>query len=288
MLRVCLFTAAEAEAAAPPPEVEKKKTKKVKRVALSVASKGGGISTQEMMEAQEAEGNMAHMDKLIAETSAAMNDLESSIYSLRDAISTRLSDYIVETDKESLSSKLTAMEDWLYDEGFDAEKSVYETKLKEVKGLFAAAEARSIEADNRPPAIEMLERAIDVYTKFAASDSEEYAHIAAEEKQKAATEAAAAQAWLAETKASIEACAKTVDPPVKAADISAKATSLSSVCDPIMKTPKPLPKEPDPLPAADPPPLEGEAAAEPKADEAAGDPPTEPAPGPKTDNMDVD
>lgn len=236
------------------------------------------------MDAQEAEGNMAHLDKLIAETSEAMNLLESTIYRLRDDLSGRLSAYITDADKEGLSPKLTAMEDWLYDEGFDADEATYEAKLKELTALFTAGEARALEADNRPDAVAMLERAIDVYTKFAASSDEEYAHIAPEEKQKAATEAAAAQAWLAESTAALAAAPKTEDPKVKAADISAKATSLSAVCDPIMKTPKPLPMEPEPAPAAEPPKAEGEAEApkegEPEAPKEEG--------GAKPDNMDVD
>ena len=55
--------AAAAEAApAPPPEPEKKKTKKVKRIALGVASKGQGITPQELIDAQEAEGACARLE----------------------------------------------------------------------------------------------------------------------------------------------------------------------------------------------------------------------------------
>jgi len=238
------------------------------------------------MEAQEAEGNMAHMDKLIAETSEAMNALESNIYSLRSAISDRLSAYLVDADKEAFGAKLTAMEDWLYDEGFDADKATYEAKLKELTTAFAGGEGRALEADKRPDAIAMLERAIEVYTKFATSSEEEYAHIAADEKQKVATEAAAAQAWLSESRATLDALAKTADPPIKAADISAKATALSSVCEPIKNTPKPLPPKPEPAPAAEEPAAaaEAEGAAEPAAEGA--EPKAEG--GAKPDNMDVD
>lgn len=38
-----------------------------------------------------------------------------------------------QADKESLLSALTAMEDWLYDEGEDCGKSVYVAKLDELK-----------------------------------------------------------------------------------------------------------------------------------------------------------
>ncbi len=38
-----------------------------------------------------------------------------------------------QADKDSLLSALTAMEDWLYDEGEDCGKSVYVAKLDELK-----------------------------------------------------------------------------------------------------------------------------------------------------------
>jgi len=276
---------AEGEAAAvPPPEPEKKKSKKVKRVALSVAAKGSGITPQELMEAQEAEGNMTHLDKLLAATAEAMNALESAVYRYRDEISTRLSSYIAEPDKESLSSMLTKMEDWLYDEGFDAEKDVYDGKLKEITDQFKGPEERVKEAELRPEAFKALETAIELFAKFAASADEAYAHIAPEEKTKVGGEVAQAQAWLAETKAKLDGLAGTVDPPLKAAEISAKAAELDKICRPIMNTPKPTPMESEPTaaPAAEGEgvPAEGAPAAEaPAAAAAAG---TDP------DNMDVD
>jgi len=159
---------------------------------------------------------------------------------------------LVDADKETLGSKLTKMEDWLYDEGFDAEKAVYEAKLKEIKADFAGSEARAFEADQRPDAVQKLEKAIEEFTTFAASADEAYAHIEAEDKKKVAAEAASAQAWLADAKSKLDATAKTVDPPVKAAEIVAKYTELAKVCDPIKQTPKPTPMEAEPAPAAPP------------------------------------
>merc|ERR1719399_765686 len=180
-----------------------------------------------------------------------MNDLESSIYSLRDAISGRLSDFLVEASKEKLGSKLTAMEDWLYDEGMDAEKGVYEDKLKELRTAFAAGELHASEASARPEAFDALAQAIEKFSSFAASQSEEFAHIGTEEKQKVASECAQAQTYMAETKAKLDALEKTAEPSIKAAEITAKANALSAVCTPIMNTPKPLPMEPEPAPSAE-------------------------------------
>eukprot|EP00908_Phaeocystis_cordata_P011024 Transcript_21867.p1 GENE.Transcript_21867~~Transcript_21867.p1 ORF type:complete len:820 (-),score=464.81 Transcript_21867:172-2631(-) len=287
--------AGAAEAAPPPPadpapeataEPPKKK-KKIKRIALKVDQKQVGMSAKEMMDAQEAEANMAHSDKLVQETSDAMNELESYVYAMRDSISTRYSKFATEQEASSVSSKLTAVEDWLYDEGADTTKAVYVAKLEELQGDVAAIILREREADERPEAFKALEAALAKYTAFAASTEEEYAHIEKEQKDKVAAECAAAQALLAGWMGKVEGLAPTADPPFKAAEVSAEAAKLSASCEPIMRTPKPLPKvEPAPAPA------EGEAAAAAEG-EAAADAPAEgadaPAPAPAApDNMDVD
>merc|ERR1719160_2429029 len=133
----------------------------------------------------------------------------------------------------------------------DVDKATYEAKLKDLESAFAAGNAREKEASFRPDYIAELEKAIDKYSSFAASQSEDYAHISTEEKQKVASECATAQAWMTETQTKIESMKKTEEPPVKASEISAKASSLASVCQPIMATPKPAPVLPDPPPAAE-------------------------------------
>ena len=75
-----------------------------------------------------------------------------------DALPTATSDnsdiYVpTDSDKEKLSALCTSMEDWLYDEGLDVEKAVYDGKLKELTGEFAAGEEREKEAGLRPDAV---------------------------------------------------------------------------------------------------------------------------------------
>jgi len=271
-----------AEAAPEPP----KKKKKVRRIPLKVDSKSPGMSEKEMMDAQEQEANMSHADKLVTETEDAKNDLESFVYSIRDQLGTRYQKFASEAEHSTMSSKLTAMEDWLYEDGEDEKKEVYVAKLAELKADVAPIILRENEADERPTAFKKLEAAIEKFAAFVASTDEEYAHIEKEQKDKAAAEVEAAKTFLAEMQGKVASLAPTADPPIKAADVSAKATALEAVCDPIMRTPKPVPKveaAPEPAPAAEgeaAKPAEGEAAAEAPAPAAEG--------GSVPDNMDVD
>jgi len=271
---------AAAEAAEAAPEPEKKKTKKVKRLPLTVVPKGSGITPQALMEAQEAEAQMALQDRLIAETAEAMNALESAIYSYRDDLSMKLSSFLSGSDKETLGAMLTKMEDWLYDDGFDAEKAVYQAKLKEVVDAFAPANGRASESEDRPGAIAELQAQIARFTSFVADTSEAYEHIKAEDKEKVSAESKQAEEWLAGVSAKLEGLVLTDEPPVKVAELKAKTTALIGACEPIMNQPKPPPPKPDPVPAADAPATDAPA-------EGAEGAPAEPTP-PQPDNMDVD
>ena len=228
----------------------------MKRVSLKVDARGAGITERELMEAQEQEAQMALQDRLLAETAKAMNDLESYVYEMRDALSTRLSAFVAESDKEALVAQLTAMEDWLYEDGMDVDKATYEAKLAELTVKVGPVVERERECDARPVALRALHAAVDKFAAFVASTDEAYAHIDSAEKEKASKEVDAAKAFLADAEAKLGELPKTSDPPVKCADIDARAASLAAVCEPIERTPKPVPKV-EAAPAAP----EGEAAA---------------------------
>jgi len=271
----------------PPAEPEKKKSKKqVKRIPLNVNSKPVGMSNTELMEAQEGEGKMQILDRIIRETADAMNALESRVYSMRDDMSTRYASYATEAEKEKISKMLTETEDWLYDDGFDAEKSVYEAKLKDLTVMCDPIVLREHEATDRPEAIGALAKAIERFEAFVVSTDEAYAHIEQEEKAKVGTATGDAKAWLAEMERKLDGLDKTADPPFKAAELTARLKTLEGTCDPIMSKPKPIPK-PDPTPPPAEPAKEATDAPPPDEGAAAEPPPAEPSPT-KPDNMDVD
>ena len=135
--------------------------------------------------------------------------------------------FATEEEASSISAKLTAVEDWLYDEGAEATKAVYAAKLDELKADVANIIAREREADDRPQAFKALEAALAKYAAFVESADEEYAHIEKEQKDKVSSECSAAQAWMADLQAKLEGMAPTADPPFKAAELTAKVAELS-------------------------------------------------------------
>lgn len=65
-------------------------------------------------------------------------------------------------DAEKLQALLTKTEEWLYDEGEDVEKKVYDAKMAELKKLGDPVQERHREYENRKSAFDEFDRAIIV------------------------------------------------------------------------------------------------------------------------------
>ncbi|KAJ5832640.1 hypothetical protein N7474_000951 [Penicillium riverlandense] len=118
-------------------EEQPKKTRKVKKQVrkgdLPIVSGTAGIDQATKESLTERENAMYMEDKLVAETDEKKNELESSIYELRDKIDGVYSEFASDEEKDKLRAKLTDVEDWLYEEGEDTTKSVYVSKMDEIR-----------------------------------------------------------------------------------------------------------------------------------------------------------
>ncbi|CAI7631502.1 unnamed protein product [Penicillium bialowiezense] len=114
-----------------------KKTRKVKKQVrkgdLPIASATGGFDQATKEAWTERENAMYMEDKLVAETDEKKNELEASIYELRDKIDGVYSEFASDEEKEKLRTKLTDTEDWLYEDGEDTTKSVYVAKMDDIR-----------------------------------------------------------------------------------------------------------------------------------------------------------
>ncbi|KKK20043.1 heat shock protein [Aspergillus ochraceoroseus] len=116
---------------------QSKKTRKVKKQVrkgdLPISSGTGALEQTVKDSFIERENSMYMEDKLIAETDEKKNELESTIYELRDKLDGIYSEFASEEEKDKLRAKLTDTEDWLYEEGEDTTKSVYVAKLDDIR-----------------------------------------------------------------------------------------------------------------------------------------------------------
>ncbi|KAJ5332484.1 hypothetical protein N7541_002290 [Penicillium brevicompactum] len=118
-------------------EEQPKKTRKVKKQVrkgdLPIASATGGFDQATKEAWTERENAMYMEDKLVAETDEKKNELEASIYELRDKIDGVYSEFASDEEKDKLRAKLTDTEDWLYEDGEDTTKSVYVAKMDDIR-----------------------------------------------------------------------------------------------------------------------------------------------------------
>lgn len=120
-------------------KAEKPKMRKVKKQSrkgdLPLSAGTASLDQAAKDQMAERENQMIMEDKLVADTEHQKNELESFIYELKEKIHGVYSDFASEDEKNKLQAKLETIEDWLYDEGEDATKAVYVSKIEEIRSV---------------------------------------------------------------------------------------------------------------------------------------------------------
>ncbi|KAL9613457.1 MAG: hypothetical protein Q9167_002002 [Letrouitia subvulpina] len=118
--------------AEPKPKTRKIK-KQVRKGELPLSSGTASLDEATKNTAAEKENSMFMEDKLVADTEDKKNELESYIYELRSKIDDVYAEFASDEEKAKLREKLEQSEDWLYEEGEDATRSVYIAKMDEIR-----------------------------------------------------------------------------------------------------------------------------------------------------------
>ncbi|KAF3072486.1 hypothetical protein TsFJ059_001060 [Trichoderma semiorbis] len=158
------------------------KTRKVKKQVrkgdLPIASGTASLDASSKTALTEKESAMVMEDKLVADTEEKKNELEAYIYDLRAKLDEQYADLSSEDEKSAIRAKLESTEDWLYDEGDDATKGVYVSKMEEIRALAGPVVQRHFEK------VEAERRAVQERV-----EAEQAAKRAAEEEARKAAEA---------------------------------------------------------------------------------------------------
>lgn len=265
-------------------EAPAEKKKKIKRTNLDYTeSKPLDWTDAEVSKFTDTEYAMRATDRIVQETSDMRNDLESYIYDMRDKITTdsSLGAYVTQAEKDQFLKKNEETENWLYEDGFDADKAVLAGKLAELKLLGGPAQKRASEATARPVAVASLQKNVEKYKKWLADAqaNDNFAHITPEEFSTCHKKCDEVSNWLYEMLDKQGALAQNIDPAFSATEVGLKSKGMTNVCNPIVHKPKPKVVEPpkeeakpadapaaDADPAKDPSPMETEEAGEKKED----------------------
>jgi heat shock protein 4 len=226
-------------------KVEKKK--KIKKTLMEYSeSRPIDWTKAEIDKEFEAEVAMTNADRIVRETSDMRNELESYIYDMRDKIISEreLANYCTEEEKMAFSTALETAENWLYEDGFDAKKSVYSEKLSGLKKMGNPIEFRQSEAAGRSNAIAVLKRTVEKYTSWLNSSEgeEQYSHLTHDEFSKCHEKCDEVSSWMYDMMDKQGSVPMNGNPVVTVAEFNAKAQELTNTVSPIMHKPKPKPK----------------------------------------------
>ncbi|XP_033967366.1 heat shock 70 kDa protein 4L [Pseudochaenichthys georgianus] len=194
----------------------------------------------------EYEHQMIIQDKLVKEQNDAKNAVEEYVYDLRDKLCGIYEKYITEEDSNRLTLLLEDTENWLYEDGEDQPKQVYEEKLDALKRLGQPIQDRHREQEDRPRAFEELGKKMQLYMKIVDSykqKDERYLHLSAEEMSTVEKCVNESMGWMNSMMNAQSKLGITQDPVVKVAEIIFKIQELEDVCNPVINRPKPSVEE---------------------------------------------
>ncbi|KAF9948831.1 adenyl-nucleotide exchange factor sse1, partial [Mortierella alpina] len=244
---------AEADAENPDAPLTRKVKKLVKKGDLPVVSATTALDRAVITELKEKEMEMIASDKLVVDTEMAKNTLEEYIYDTRSKVSGgAYKDFVDPANKDQFVQDLNDAENWLYDEGDETTKSVYNAKLSELHVVGNPIIHRYREAEARPNAARELRETINQLMAQATSTEEKYAHIPEEEKNSIVEKCSKAQTWI-ENKEERQSMTKKYEVPViTSAEIRKQRDELIYFATPILNKPKPKPVVVEPTPEATP------------------------------------
>ncbi|KAF7369015.1 Heat shock protein [Mycena venus] len=273
-----------ADGAAPPPP----KKKRVKKKDVPFIASTSSMDKAAVEALREQENAMHAADKLVMDTEDRKNALEEYVYDMRAKLDERYSAFVQAEEKAKLLVALQEAEDWLYtEEGEDATKSAYVTRLDALKVLGDPITFRYQESEKRQSVIAQLRETLDNYMAQATSGDEKYSHIDEKDKQSVVEKVATVQKWLEDQIVRQAERPKNVEPVLKSAEIGKKRDEVIYFATPILTRPKPKPPVvPGSTPSGTPgtqTPKTGKDTPEPTAD---GNAKAEEAPGPS--EMDID
>uniref|UniRef100_A0AAQ4R3Y9 Heat shock protein 4 like n=1 Tax=Gasterosteus aculeatus aculeatus TaxID=481459 RepID=A0AAQ4R3Y9_GASAC len=194
----------------------------------------------------DCEHQMIIQDKFVKELNDAKNAVEEYVYELRDKLCGIYEKYITLDDSNRLTLMLEDTENWLYEEGEDQPKHVYEEKLDALKTLGQPIQDRHREHEDRPRAFEELGKKIQLCIKFVDSykqKDEQYLQLSAEEMIAVERCVSDSMVWMNSRMNAQSKLGITQDPVVKVADIIGKIQELEDACNPLMNRQRPTVEE---------------------------------------------
>ena len=162
---------------------ESSKIKLVKKGELPFSIQTCSLSKATLDKYVELEASMYEADKLVADTENAKNALEEYIYDMRGRLEGDLNEFVDENLKQGFLQDLSKLESWLYDLGWNETKSVYLSKLQDMKAIGEPIVKRKHEFEEYSHLVQKYLTTAEMLLTQLSSVEPRHDHIPSEERK---------------------------------------------------------------------------------------------------------
>lgn len=181
---------------------------------------------------------LAQKDKERMMLEEAKNTYEAYIYHIRNKLSDdeeTINKVTSEEQREALRKSAEDAEEWMFDEGFNADLETYQNKYKELSTPAEAAFFRAAELTARPKAIDALTKKLDKVVELMKKWETTMEHITEEERKEVLDKVDEAKAWIEEKVKAQEEADPTTEPVFKSEDVPGQTKKIESIVSKLMK-----------------------------------------------------
>lgn len=176
----------------------------------------------------------------------AKNKYEGYIYYIRNKLiddEEDINKISSEEQREALRQSGEEAEDWMFDEGFNADLATYEAKYEELSAPAEKVFFRAAELSARPKAVKALLSKLDKVQDLMKKWETTMTHITEEERKEVLDKVEEARKWVEDKVAEQEKADQTADPVFTSEEVPGQTKKIESIVGRLMKKPKPKPEK---------------------------------------------
>jgi len=183
-------------------------------------------------------------DRILLEESK--NKVESYIYHIKNKMADNedeIAKVTTEEQRRTILAMASEAEDWMYDDGYDADLSTFDAKYVELSEPAETIFFRLSELTKRPEAIRALNNKLHKVEDLMAKWESEKPQVTAEERESVMERVSEARKWVADKVDAQAEVALSEAPVFNSADVPLQTKKIESLVGKLSKRPKPKPVE---------------------------------------------
>lgn len=203
-------------------------------------------SEEIMAESKAKLDELARIDKERMMLEEIRNTYESYIYLIKNKLSDfedEIAAISTEEQREALLKSASEAEDWMYDEGYDADLETYKKKYEELSAPAEKVFFRMTEVSAREEAVQELSKKLDKVEALMEKWVTSMPQVTEEERGEVIAKVNEIRAWITEKTEAQAAADPTTDPVFTSAEVPLQTVDLQKIVGKLSKKPKPVPKK---------------------------------------------